>query len=93
MPAFPLGRVAGAGYTTFRSGRLSLAVSDWAVSVTGLFQSWSFRSREISVRLWNLAEVLYVRFLIHTYLNQRKVLFKKTTIMIQDPTVIIMNVW
>jgi len=53
----------------------------------GTFQSWPFRSRDISVRLRNLAEILYVHFLMQTYLNQRKVLFKKSTNMIRDPTV------
>jgi len=51
------------------------------------FSVWPFRSREISVRLRNLAEILHVRFQMQTYLNQRKVLFKKTTIMMQHPTV------
>jgi len=60
------------------SGRFGLAIS---------FMSWSFRLRDISVRILNLAEILHVHFLMQTYLNQRKVLFKKTTNMIQDPTV------
>jgi len=47
----------------------------------------TFRSGDIAVRLWNLAEILHVHILMQTYLNQRKVLFKKTTDMIQDPAV------
>jgi len=35
---------------TFRSGRF----------VHGTFQSWSFRSRDISVRLWHLAEIMHM---------------------------------
>ena len=67
----------------FHSGRLRLSRFG-----PGIFQSSrSFRSRDISVRLWNLAEILCVHFLMQTYLNQIKVLFKKTTKMIQDPTV------
>ena len=56
------------------------------------FQSWSFRSRGISVRLWNLAEILYVHFSMQTYLNQRKILLKlQTWSKIQQ--LISMNVW
>jgi len=32
-------------------------------------------------------EILHVNFLMQTYLNQRKVLFKNTSNMIQDPIV------
>jgi len=53
-----------------------LAVSVWAVSVWGHL-----------VRLWNLAEILHVHILMQTYLNQREVLSKKTTNMIQGPAV------
>jgi len=41
----------------------------------------------ISVRLWNLAEILHVHILMPTYLNQQKVLFRKTTNMIQGSAV------
>jgi len=54
------------------------------LSGTGLFGltrfghgTWSFRSDY---------EILHVHVLMQTYLNQRKVLFKKTANMIQDPT-------
>jgi len=60
------------GYATFRPGR---------------FGHGTFRSRGISVRLWHLAEILHVHFLTQTCLHQQKVLFKKTTNIIQDPTV------
>ena len=50
-------------------------------------RSGPFRSGVISVRLWNLAEILHVHILMQTYLNQRDVLLKKTTNKIQDPTV------
>jgi len=70
------------GYATFQSGRFGLSRFGH-----GTFRSWSFRSRDISVRLWNLGEILYVHFLMQTYLNQRIVVFKKNTNMIQDPTV------
>ena len=39
------------------------------------FSVWSFRSRDFSVRLWNLAKILRVHFLMQTSLNQRKILF------------------
>jgi len=49
---------------------------------------WSGRSGlAVSVRLWNLAEISHVQLCMQTYLNQQKVLFEKTTNMIQDPTV------
>jgi len=67
---------------TFRSGGFGLSCFSHRT-----YWSWSFRSQDISVRLWNLAEILYVHFLIQTYLNQRKVSLKTTTSMIQDPTV------
>jgi len=62
MPAFRLKNVAGAGYTTFRSGRFCL--SRFGLSRFGhrTFRFWSFRSRDISVRLWNLAEISYSMF-------------------------------
>jgi len=52
-----------------------------------LFGLGTFRSGDISVRLRNLAEILHVHILMQTYLNQREVLYKNTTNMIQDPTV------
>jgi len=64
----------------FQSDRFGMAVS-----ATGLFGHGTFRSRDISVRLWNLAEILHVHFLMQTCFHQRKVLFKKTTSMMQDP--------
>ena len=51
------------------------------------FSVWSFRSRDISVRVWNLVEILHVHFFMQMYLNQRNVLLKKTTKTTQDPTV------
>jgi len=51
--------------------------SVWAVSVTGLFGFEAFRSDY---------EILHVNFLMQTYLNQRKVLFRKAINMIKDPT-------
>ena len=63
-----------------RSGRFGLSRFGH-----GTFRSWSFRSQDISVRLWTLAGILHVNFLMQT--NQRKVLHKKITDMIQDPTV------
>jgi len=47
----------------------------------------TFQSGDILVRLRNLAEILHVHILMQTYLNQREVLFKKPTNMIQDPPV------
>jgi len=89
MSAFPLGTVVGAGYTAFRSGRFDLSRFGH-----GTFRSWSFRSRDISVRPWNLAEILYVHFLMQTYLNQRKVLFtKKNQTWSTIQQLINMNVW
>jgi len=41
------------GYATFRSGRFGLAVSVWPI------RSGQFRSGDISVRIWNLAEISY----------------------------------
>jgi len=46
------------------------------------FRSGPFRSGDISVRLWNLAEILHVHILMQTYLNQRELLLKQTTNMI-----------
>jgi len=54
----------------FRSGRFSLSRSGH-----GTFRSWSFWSRDILARQWNLAEILHANVLLQTYLNQRKVLF------------------
>ena len=53
-----------------RSGRFGLSRSGLSRFGHASFQSWSFPSRDISVRLWNLAEILHV---VQTYLNQRKV--------------------
>jgi len=60
--------------------------SAWPIR-SGRFGHGTFRSRGISVRLWHLAEILHVHFLTQTCLHQQKVLFKKTTNIIQDPTV------
>jgi len=57
---------------TFWSGRFVLSRFG-----PGTFQSWSFRSRDILVRLWNLAEILHVKFSMQTYLNQRRFYLKK----------------
>jgi len=43
--------------TGLRSGRFGLSRLGH-----GTFRSWSFRSRDISVRIWNLAEILHVDF-------------------------------
>jgi len=51
MPALPLGKVAGARYTTFRSGRFGLSRFGLGRFSHGTFRSWSFRSRDILVRL------------------------------------------
>jgi len=59
------------------------AVSVWAVSVWGLFSLGSFGIETFRSDY----EILHVHFLMKTYLNQRKVLFKKITNMIQDPAV------
>jgi len=81
---------------TFESARVSdfsphviLAVEWHRICDLGYatFRSGPFRSGDISVRLRNLAEILHVHILTQTYLNQRDVLFKNTTNMIQDPTV------
>jgi len=91
------------GYATFRSGQFGLAVLVWAVSVwavsvwvvsiwpigSGPFGLGTFWSRDISVRLWNLAEILHVHFLMQckrAYITKRFYL-KKNTNMIQHPTV------
>jgi len=58
-----------------------LAVPVWPI------RSEPLRSGDISVRLWHLAELLHVNILMQTYLNQREVLVKKNTNIIQDPTV------
>ena len=57
-----LTRSCAYGSATFRSGRSGLSHFGH-----GTFRSWSFQSRDISVRLWNLAEILYVHFLRQTY--------------------------
>jgi len=44
-------------------------------------------SRHFGQTMKNLAEISHVKFLMPKYLNQRKVLFKKTTNMMLDPTV------
>ena len=69
-----------------RSGRFGLADSVWSFR-SEPFRSepfWSrdvsvlsFRFRDISVRLWNLAEILHFHYLMQTCLNHRKCLFKK----------------
>ena len=42
-----------------RSGRFGLNCFGLSRFGHGTFRSWSFLSRDISVRLWNLAEILY----------------------------------
>jgi len=49
-------RICDLSYATFRSEP---------------FWSGSFRSGDISVRLWNLAEIAHVHMLMQTYLNQQ----------------------
>ena len=64
------------GYATFRSGRFGLGRFGLGHFRLGTFRSGPFRSGDISVRLWNLAEILHVHILMQTYLNQREVLLK-----------------
>ena len=69
------------------TGLFSPAVSVWTVLVWPI-QSWDFSVLVISVRLWNLAEILHVNVLMQMDLNQQTVLLKKkTTSMTQDPRV------
>jgi len=77
----------------FRYGRFGLC--HFCLSRFGHMtsRSWSLRSRDISVRLWNLAEILYVYFLMQTYLNQRKVLFKKLQTWSKIQYLISMSIW
>jgi len=41
---------------------------------------------------YEILQISYMLTLIQMYLNQQKVLYKKATSMIQDPTVIITNI-
>jgi len=78
--------VSAVSVRQIRSGRFIWAVWVWAVSVwwhfglgrfsLGTFQSGPFQSADLSVKLWNLSEVLHVRILIQKYLNQQEVLFE-----------------
>jgi len=75
-------RICDLGYMTFWSRWFGLSRFG-----RGPFWSGPIQSGDILVRLWNLAEILHVHILMQTYLNQREVLFKNATNMIQDPTV------